>query len=55
MNYRKYRLCLAGLIVVALVCGIFVYMKNMKESEMPADGMLVKNGMDIGDETEKWA
>ena len=44
-----------GLIVAAFVCGICIYMSNRKESDMPADGLLVKNCRDIGDEAEKWA
>lgn len=55
MNCRKYRICLVGLIVAALVCGICVYMKNVKESEIPAEGTLVKKCRDIGDKTEQWA
>lgn len=55
MNCRKYRLCLMGLIVIALVFGICFYMKNLRESELPVDGTLVKNCTEAGDETELWA
>lgn len=55
MNCRKYRICLVGLIVVMLVCGICLYVRNIRESEVPVDGTLVKNCDDIGDVTEIWA
>ncbi len=55
MNCRKYRLCLMGLIVIALVFGICFYIKNLRESELPVDGTLVKNCTETGDETEVWA
>lgn len=55
MNCKKYRACLVGLIVIALVCGICFYMKNFRETGVPVDGTLVKNCEDIGDIEELWA
>lgn len=55
MNCKKYRACLAGIIAIALVLGVFIYMKHMKEREVPMDGILVENCEDIGDRTELWA
>lgn len=55
MNCKKYRACLVGVIVVALVMGMFFYMKSVKESDAPAEGTLVKNCVDVGDETSLWA
>lgn len=55
MNYKRYRLCLAGLIVAALVLGIFFYMKTIRESDMPSDSILVENSRIVGDEMETWA
>lgn len=55
MNCKKYRACLVGVIVAVLVCGLFFYMKNIKESDAPVDATLVKNCIDIGEEAELWA
>ncbi len=54
MNCKKYKLCLVGLIVLALVFGICFYMRNLKEGQMPADSMLVKNCKEAGACVEKW-
>jgi hypothetical protein len=42
MNSRKYRVCLIGIIVLALVLGIFIYVNNNKKLETPSDGVLVR-------------
>lgn len=55
MNCKKYRACLVGVIAVALICGVLIYMKHGKENEIPTDGILVERDMDCGDETEAWA
>ncbi len=55
MDEKRYRLCLAGLIVAAFVLGLFFYMENVRENDMPSDSILVENCGAAGDETEKWA
>lgn len=55
MNCKKYRACLVGIIAVALICGVLIYMKQGKGSEVPMDGTLVKNCEDCGDGMEVWA
>lgn len=55
MNCKKYRAYLVGVIAVALICGVLIYMKQGKESQVPTDGTLVKNCEDYGDGTELWA
>lgn len=52
MNCKKYRACLMGLVVFALVCGLFLYMKHEKDGQTPVDGMLVKNSELCGNERE---
>lgn len=47
-------MCLVGLIAVMLICGICLYVKNIREQKMPLEGTLVKNVEDIGDETVLW-
>ena len=42
MDYRKYRACLAGVIAVALVCGVILFARFQKESRIPAEGTLVE-------------
>lgn len=55
MNCKKYRACLVGVIVIALTCGIFFYMKYEKENRIPAGGTLVKNEEMMGSGQETWA
>lgn len=55
MNCKKYRACMVGLIAVALICGVLIYMKQGRENQIPADGTLVENGVEYGDDTEAWA
>ena len=43
MNCRKYRACLMGLIAVAIVAGVLIFVKNIRANEVPAEGTLVKN------------
>lgn len=43
MNCKQYRACLVGIIAIALVCGVFVFVKHTKESQIPADGTLVQH------------
>ena len=55
MNCRKYRAALVGLIVAAFVLGACFYISHMRESEVPADGMLVENCEEVGEDGELWA
>lgn len=55
MNCKKYRACLVGVIAVALICGVLIYMKMGKTNEVPTDGTLVQNEMVSEDEDELWA
>lgn len=55
MNCKKYRACLVGVIAVALICGVLLYMKIGKANEVPTDGTLVQNEVDDWDEDELWA
>lgn len=41
MNRRKYRACLVGILVFAVVLGIFLCAGRNRDQEVPADGMLV--------------
>ena len=41
MNCKKYRAYLVGVVVFALVLGIFLYANHGKHEEAPADGVLV--------------
>lgn len=43
MNCKKYRACLVGLIAATLICGMFLYVKNVKDNGVPAEGTLVKH------------
>lgn len=54
MNCKKYRACLVGLVVVALVCGIFFYMKQEKKNRIPEGGSLVKETNEQRDK-DVWA
>lgn len=55
MNCKKYRACLVGVIAVALICGLLLYMKIGKASEVPADGTLVEREVDSEENVEVWA
>lgn len=55
MNCKKYRACLVGIIAIALICGMFIYMKYGRESGVPVDGTLVEREVEQGDGTEAWA
>ncbi|MFR4350446.1 MAG: membrane-spanning protein [Roseburia sp.] len=55
MNCKKYRACLVGVITVALLCGVLVYVKHGKESRVPVDGTLVEHEESVGEELEVWA
>lgn len=55
MNCKKYRACLMGVIAVALICGVLIYMKQGKENEIPTDGVLVENSIECGDGIKAWA
>ena len=35
-----------GVIVIALICGMLIYIRHGKESRIPAEGMLVKQEQD---------
>lgn len=49
MNCKKYRACLVGLIAVALICGMFLYIRYDRDKKVPAEGVLVENSEDWGD------
>lgn len=55
MKCRKYRACLVGVIAVALAVGIFIYMRDVREREVPVDGTLVKNCEEVENGTDIWA
>ena len=55
MNCRKYSAALVRLIVAAFVLGACFYISHMRESEVPADRMLVGNCEEVGDDRELWA
>lgn len=55
MKCRKYRACLVGVIAVALAVGIFIYMRDIREREVPVDGTLVKNCEEVENGTDVWA
>lgn len=55
MNCKKYRAALAGVIAVALICGVLIYMKYGRENKVPADGVLVERSIDCGDGIKAWA
>lgn len=52
MNCKKYRACLVGLIAVAIICGMFLYIRHEKADKVPTEGILVENSEDWG---EVWA
>lgn len=35
-----------GVIAIALICGMLIYIRHGKESRIPAEGMLVKQEQD---------
>lgn len=43
MNCRRYRACLMGIIAVAVICGMLVFIRYGKERQIPAEGTLVKH------------
>lgn len=53
MNCRKYRACLAGVVALALLCGILFVAKYEKENRVPSGGVLVQEK--TWDEAETWA
>lgn len=53
MNCKQYRACLMGIIVIALLCGIFLFIRQGKENRIPADGTLVKHVQEQ-DRIVKW-
>jgi hypothetical protein len=55
MNCKKYKACIVGLIVFALVFGTFAYVKQLKQGNEPGDATLVNNCKDIGEQHETWA
>ena len=55
MNCKKYRACLVGLIAVAMICGVLIFVKMSKTDDVPVDGTLVEREMDNGEDGEVWA
>lgn len=55
MHCKKYRACLAGVIALVLVVGIFVFVKNIKNNQVPTEGTLVENCEETEDGSEIWA
>ncbi len=53
MNCRRYRACLMGIIAVAAICGMLVFIRYGKERRIPAEGTLVEQEQD--DEVMEWA
>ena len=53
MNCRRYRACLMGIIAVAVICGMLVFIRYGKERQIPAEGTLVEQEQD--DEVMEWA
>lgn len=54
MNCKKYRACLVGLIAVAMICGVLIFVKMSKTDDVPVDGTLVEREMDNGEDGEVW-
>lgn len=46
MNCKRYRACLMGMVVVALLCGVLICIRYGKENRIPAEGVLVKQEQD---------
>ena len=55
MHCKKYRACLAGVIALVLVVGIFVFVKNIKNNQVPTEATLVENCEETEDGSEIWA
>lgn len=55
MNCKKYRACFVGLIAVAMICGVLIFIKMNKDNKVPVDGTLVKREVDGGADGEVWA
>ena len=43
MSEKKYRACLIGMLTVALVVGVMLYLKNHRTGEAPVEWTLVKH------------
>lgn len=43
MRERKYRAVLVGVLVLVILCGAFLFIKNSGKGEIPSEGTLVKN------------
>lgn len=54
MNCKQYRACLMGIIAIALLCGMFVFVKHTKENRIPTDGTLVRHEQEL-DGMIEWA
>lgn len=52
MNCKKYRACLVAIIAVALICGLFLFVKYGKDSRIPAGGTLVQKMEKMGNELQ---
>lgn len=46
MNCKQYRACLMGVIAVALICGMLIFIRYGKENRIPAEGVLVQREQD---------
>lgn len=51
MTCKKYRAYLMGIIVLAVICGMFICLKYGKEKQIPTDGVLVRQ-MEIWEDGE---
>lgn len=54
MNCKKYRACLAGVIALAVICGVLIFLKLSQANEIPADGTLVEHEIDSEDDIRAW-
>ena len=43
MNIKKYRACLLLFLIAVIAISVIFYVNHSSETEIPADGMLVKN------------
>ena len=43
MKYRKYRICLLSLIIIAVIGGLFYYYNTGEEEAKAVDGTFVEN------------
>ncbi len=55
MKERKYRAALVGVLVLVILCGAFLFIKNSGSGEIPSEGTLVKNCECGKDKMRAWA